>query len=148
MAGIELINVHKQYLVEDRAVQVLNGISLQVPSNRITVILGRSGCGKTTLLRLTGGLEKVDQGEIRYGESHRTAFVFQEPRLMPWLTVWNNIRFGLGKKEQDSKKIADIVATVGLDGFEKAFEMSGNGRTAYLVGGAVGCRLSGERYNI
>ena len=57
MAGIELINVHKQYLVEDRAVQVLNGISLQVPSNRITVILGRSGCGKTTLLRLTGGLE-------------------------------------------------------------------------------------------
>ena len=121
MAGIELINVHKQYLVEDRAVQVLNGISLQVPSNRITVILGRSGCGKTTLLRLTGGLEKVDQGEIRYGESHRTAFVFQEPRLMPWLTVWNNIRFGLGKKEQDSKKIADIVATVGLDGFEKAY---------------------------
>ena len=121
MAGIELINVHKQYLVEDRAVQVLNGISLQVPSNRITVILGRSGCGKTTLLRLTGGLEKVDQGEIRYGESHRTAFVFQEPRLMPWLTVWNNIRFGLGKKEQDSKKIADIVATVGLDGCEKAY---------------------------
>lgn len=121
MAGIELINVHKQYLVEDRAVQVLNGISLQVPSNRITVILGRSGCGKTTLLRLTGGLEKVDQGEIRYGKSHRTAFVFQEPRLMPWLTVWNNIRFGLGKKEQDSKKIADIVATVGLDGFEKAY---------------------------
>ena len=121
MAGIELINVHKQYLVEDRAVQVLNGISLQVPSNRITVILGRSGCGKTTLLRLTGGLEKVDQGEIRYGEYHRTAFVFQEPRLMPWLTVWNNIRFGLGKKEQDSRKIADIVATVGLDGFEKAY---------------------------
>ena len=40
---------------------------------------------------------------------------------MPWLTVWNNIRFGLGKKEQDSKKIADIVATVGLDGFEKAY---------------------------
>ena len=121
MAGIELINVHKQYLVEDRAVQVLNGISLQVPSNRITVILGRSGCGKTTLLRLTGGLEKVDQGEIRYGESHRTAFVFQEPRLMPWLTVWNNIRFGLVKKEHDSRKIADIVATVGLDGFEKAY---------------------------
>ena len=129
MAGIELINVHKQYLVEDRAVQVLNGISLQVPSNRITVILGRSGCGKTTLLRLTGGLEKVDQGEIRYGESHRTAFVFQEPRLMPWLTVWNNIRFGLGKKEQDSKKIADIVATVGLDGFEKAYPSQLSGGT-------------------
>ena len=121
MAGIELINVHKQYVVDERPVKVLKGISLQIPEKHITVILGRSGCGKTTLLRLTGGLEKVDQGEIRYGESHRTAFVFQEPRLMPWLTVWNNIRFGLGKKEQDSRKIADIVATVGLDGFEKAY---------------------------
>ena len=46
MAGIELINVHKQYLVEDRAVQVLNGISLQVPSNRITVIRDAADAAK------------------------------------------------------------------------------------------------------
>lgn len=121
MAGIELINIHKQYWVEDRTVKVLDGISLHIPENQITVVLGRSGCGKTTLLRLTGGLEKADQGEIHYGESHKTAFVFQEPRLMPWLTVWNNITFGLAKKEQDRKKIADIIATAGLTGFEKAY---------------------------
>lgn len=121
MAGIELINIHKQYKVEGRAVQVLNGISLHIPGNKITVILGQSGCGKTTLLRLTGSLEQADQGEIRYGEFHKTTFVFQEPRLMPWLTVWSNITFGLERKEQDSKKIKDIIATVGLEGFERAY---------------------------
>lgn len=121
MAGIELINVHKQYLVEERTVKVLEGISLQIPEKQITVILGRSGCGKTTLLRLTGGLEPADQGEIRYGGSHKTAFVFQEPRLMPWLTVWGNVTFGLNKKEQDQEKIKDIIVTVGLEGFEYAY---------------------------
>lgn len=121
MAGIELINVHKQYLVEERTVKVLEGISLQIPEKQITVILGRSGCGKTTLLRLTGGLEPADQGEIRYGGSHKTAFVFQEPRLMPWLTVWGNVTFGLNKKEQDQEKIKDIIITVGLEGFEYAY---------------------------
>lgn len=121
MAGIELINVHKQYLVEERTVKVLEGISLQIPEKQITVILGRSGCGKTTLLRLTGGLETADKGEIRYGGSHKTAFVFQEPRLMPWLTVWGNVTFGLNKKEQDQEKIKDIIVTVGLEGFEHAY---------------------------
>lgn len=121
MAGIELINVHKQYLVEERTVKVLEGISLQIQERQITVILGRSGCGKTTLLRLTGGLEPADQGEIRYGGSHKTAFVFQEPRLMPWLTVWGNVTFGLNKKEQDQEKIKDIIITVGLEGFEHAY---------------------------
>lgn len=121
MAGIELINIHKQYVVDERPVKVLNGISLKIPEKHITVILGRSGCGKTTLLRLTGGLEQADEGEIRYGLSHKTAFVFQEPRLMPWLNVWNNVTFGLEKKDQDQGKIERIIAAVGLSGFEKAY---------------------------
>ena len=121
MAGIELINIHKQYVVDERPVKVLNGISLKIPEKHITVILGRSGCGKTTLLRLTGGLEQADEGEIRYGLFHKTAFVFQEPRLMPWLNVWNNVTFGLEKKDQDQEKIERIIAVVGLSGFEKAY---------------------------
>ena len=106
MAGIELINVHKQYVVDERPVKVLNGISLKIPEKHITVILGRSGCGKTTLLRLTGGLEQADEGEIRYGLSHKTAFVFQEPRLMPWLNVWNNVTFGLEKRTRTRKRLS------------------------------------------
>lgn len=59
MAGIKLMDIHKQYKVEGRDVQVLRGISLDIPEDRITVILGRSGCGKTTLLRLTGGWRRL-----------------------------------------------------------------------------------------
>ena len=62
MAGIELIDIHKTYRVDNREIPVLNGINLSLPAGRITVILGQSGCGKTTLLRLTGGLETADSG--------------------------------------------------------------------------------------
>ena len=121
MAGIELIDIHKTYRVDNREIPVLNGINLSLPTGRITVILGQSGCGKTTLLRLTGGLETADSGEIRWESAHKTAFVFQEPRLMPWLTVWENVVFGLSKKETDPAKIEAVIRTVGLSGFEKAY---------------------------
>ena len=121
MAGIELKNIHKTYTVDDRPLPVLKGIDLHIPENSITVILGRSGCGKTTLLRLVGELEQPDSGEIRFDAEHKTAFVFQEPRLMPWLNVWDNVVFGLKKQEYDKKYIQNIIDTVGLKGFEKAY---------------------------
>ena len=121
MAGIELIDIHKSYMVDNRTLPVLNGINLSLPAGKITVILGQSGCGKTTLLRLTGGLESADSGEIRWDFTHKSAFVFQEPRLMPWLTVWDNVVFGLSKKDIDSGKIDSVIRTVGLAGFEKAY---------------------------
>jgi len=98
MAGIELRNIQKAYTPGEKNLAVLNGIDLQIPKKRITVILGRSGCGKTTLLRLVGGLEEPDAGDIIFDVEHKTAFVFQEPRLMPWLTVWDNVKFGLKKE--------------------------------------------------
>ena len=101
MAGIRLKDIHKTYQVDGRTFPVLNGVDLEIPEGKITVILGQSGCGKTTLLRLTGGLESADSGEVLWGGAHKTAFVFQEPRLMPWLNVWNNIIFGLKKNQVD-----------------------------------------------
>lgn len=121
MAGIELKNVQKSYEVDGRTLAVLNGINLKLPENTITVILGRSGCGKTTLLRLVGGLEEPDEGTITFDDEHKTAFVFQEPRLMPWLNVWDNVRFGLKKQECDSAFLQGIINTVGLEGFEKVY---------------------------
>lgn len=121
MAGIELKNIRKAYSVEDRELQVLNGIHLQIPERSITVILGRSGCGKTTLLRIVGGLEAADAGEIHFDVAHKTAFVFQEARLMPWLNVWDNVKFGLKKQECQHGDIQKIVDMVGLHGFEKAY---------------------------
>lgn len=121
MAGIECKNIHKTYPVDDRIHPVLKGIDLHIPEKSITVILGRSGCGKTTLLRLIGDLEQPDSGEIRFDAEHKTAFVFQESRLMPWLNVWDNVIFGLKKQETDKTIIQNIIDTVGLSGFEKAY---------------------------
>lgn len=121
MAGIELRSIQKAYSVEARKINVLNGINLQIPERSITVILGRSGCGKTTLLRIVGGLEEPDAGEIKFDVEHKTAFVFQESRLMPWLNVWDNVKFGLKKEKWADKAIQNTIDTVGLHGFEKAY---------------------------
>lgn len=121
MAGIELKKIQKTYPVDGRVLSVLKEINLQIPEKSITVILGRSGCGKTTLLRLVGGLEVPDAGEIHFDTDHKTAFVFQESRLMPWLNVWDNVKFGLKKQPYGDASIQSIIDTVGLKGFEKAY---------------------------
>ena len=121
MDGIKLLNVSKIYNVEKESIKVLNGINLDIPANKITVILGRSGCGKTTLLRLVSGLEEFEQGEILGSNSKKTAYVFQEDRLMPWLDVKSNITFGIHNKEVDHSRIDEIIETVGLNKFYNAY---------------------------
>ena len=121
MDGIKLVNVSKFYAVEKETIKVLDGINLEIPQNKITIILGRSGCGKTTLLRLVSGLEEFDQGEILGSKSKKKAYVFQEDRLMPWLNVKKNITFGINKNEVDDTKIDKIIDTVGLNKFYSAY---------------------------
>lgn len=121
MDGIKLVNVSKVYTVEKENIKVLDGIDLTIPANKITVILGRSGCGKTTLLRLVSGLETLDQGEILGANSKKTSYVFQEDRLMPWLNVKKNITFGIQNKEIDNSKIDEIIEMVGLKKFYSAY---------------------------
>lgn len=121
MDGIKLVNVSKFYTVEKETIKVLDGINLEIPKNKITIILGRSGCGKTTLLRLVSGLEKFEQGEILGSDSKKKAYVFQEDRLMPWLNVRKNITFGINKKDIDDSKIDKIIDTVGLNKFYSAY---------------------------
>lgn len=116
---IEISGLSKSFRVDGRELVVLKGLNLSVPANEITVLLGRSGCGKTTLLRLIGGLDRDYTGTIRTPDS-RTAFVFQEARLMPWLTVSQNIAFGLKKKETDPAEISRLISLTGLEGFDKA----------------------------
>ena len=75
MAGIELIDIHKTYRVDNREIPVLNGINLSLPAGRITVILGQSGCGKTTMLRMVNGLvphfyQGRLEGDITVGNVH------------------------------------------------------------------------------
>lgn len=122
--------LRKSYQVSWRCLEVLKGLDLDVAEEGITVVLGRSGCGKTTLLRLIAGLETADSGEkitfsskAREKEDNRKekiGVIFQEPRLMPWLTVEKNILFGVKRKQQDRKKLSGLLELTGLTGFEKA----------------------------
>ncbi len=124
---IVLQGVSKTYAAEGRAVEVLRELSLTVPAKEITVLLGRSGCGKTTLLRMISGLDNEYTGTITVPEKGKTAFVFQEPRLMPWLTVRQNIAFGLKKQDIDPLQIDALISLTGLEGFADAYpsELSG-----------------------
>ena len=84
-----------------RAHEALRDIDLDVKPGEFVVLLGPSGCGKSTLLYLIAGLEDVTTGELNYfgdpvsGPSSERSLIFQETSLFPWLTVWENVAFGL-----------------------------------------------------
>lgn len=97
-SGYIIKKVCKNYEVNNEQHMVLNNISLDVSTEDITVILGESGCGKTTFLRIIAGLENVTSGEISYIKDNKefkpkVGMVFQESRLMDWLNVSENITF-------------------------------------------------------
>lgn len=121
MAGVKVDNLTKNYLLADKQLEVLNGLSFTLDSDDITVILGRSGCGKTTFLRIAGGLEPADSGTITMQGAEKIGIMFQEARLMPWLTCRKNITFGLDRKTLDPAYIKELTAMVGLTGFENAY---------------------------
>jgi sulfonate transport system ATP-binding protein len=97
-------------------------VDLAAAPGEIVAILGTSGSGKSTLLRIVGGIEPASSGEVRLdgrrvtGPSPKLGFVFQEPRLMPWLTVRDNVAFGLGALPRSEQRslAADALDRVGL----------------------------------
>lgn len=97
-SGYIIKKVCKNYEVNNEQHMVLNNISLNISTEDMTVILGESGCGKTTFLRIIAGLENVTSGEISYIKDNKefkpkVGMVFQESRLMDWLNVSENITF-------------------------------------------------------
>lgn len=116
---IKLIDVDKKYVVDDHEVIVFDHFNLDINPSEKTVVIGKSGSGKTTLLRLLAGLEKPDKGRIVMPIDLRIGMVFQEPRLMPWLTTEKNV--SLGMDNSNKKDVDYILNLVGLKGFEKAY---------------------------
>jgi NitT/TauT family transport system ATP-binding protein len=117
------------------AVEVLRNVDLDVREGEFVCILGPSGCGKSTLLNIVAGFIAPTEGEVSIdgvrvtGPDPRRIFVFQERGVFPWLTVEQNVGFGLYRLRNGEKheRIAHYVKLVGLSGFEKAYpgELSG-----------------------
>lgn len=103
---------------------VLNNISFQVEDNEIVAVLGPSGCGKSTLLNIIAGLQKPKTGFVT-GVDHAISFVFQDDRLLPWKTVWQNI--SLVNDQENKEEIKNLIKDVGLENFEqyKPSQLSG-----------------------
>jgi sulfonate transport system ATP-binding protein len=105
---------------------VLRDIDLHVEPGEVVAILGTSGCGKSTLLRITGGLDAASVGRVRIdgspvsGIDARTAVGFQEPRLLPWRTVHDNVALGLPRgtpRSDGAVRVEKLIDLVGLGEF-------------------------------
>ena len=92
---------------------VLNDLNLRIERGEFVVLLGESGCGKTTLLRALAGLDRVQGGRIE--APRRPAMVFQEHRLLPWDSLWRNVALGLQAADARARAEA-ALAEVGLGG--------------------------------
>lgn len=99
---------------------VLQNLHLQVEAGELACLVGASGCGKSTLLRLIAGLDSAFDGQLlldeqlTHGITDAIGFVFQEPRLFPWLTVRQNIAFGCPPSHIDHARVASLLAEMGL----------------------------------
>lgn len=140
---IEARRVTKVFAAGRRdSVLALHDVDLAIEEGTFVSLIGPSGCGKSTLLRILGGLDTPSSGKVvgcgevigKNGLPLRSAFVFQEYGLFPWLSALDNVAFGLrmsGVSKRERNERARVwLARVGLDGFEKAYpeQLSGGMR--------------------
>jgi NitT/TauT family transport system ATP-binding protein len=133
VTALALTGVSKQFGAGARAVTALDGLDLAVDKGEFLCLVGASGCGKTTLLNLVAGLDRPTAGSIET-TGLRTALMFQEAALFPWLTAQANVELalrlrGVGKHERRDRA-AELLNLVRLGGFggRRPHELSGGMR--------------------
>ncbi|MBE5835320.1 MAG: ABC transporter ATP-binding protein [Butyrivibrio sp.] len=121
-------NVSKEFKTRSRTVKAIEDVSFNVNKGEFVSIIGPSGCGKTTLLRLITGLERDYEGSIVLNGKRvekpglDRGVVFQDHRLLPWLTIEENLTIGIkGDKKQFASLVKNVLKKVDLEGFEKAY---------------------------
>jgi len=123
---------------------VLNDLRLALEAGQIVSLIGASGCGKSTLLSIAAGLDRDYRGEVLLdgvatsGISPAVGFIFQEPRLFPWLTVAQNIALGKGPGAQHDPLVESLLGEVGLSGYGDALPKQLSGGQAQRVAIARG----------
>ncbi|MGX7703786.1 ABC transporter ATP-binding protein [Methylobacterium sp. Gmos1] len=144
-AEITIANASKVFGSGDGAVVALENVTASIPSGQFVCLLGPSGCGKSTLLNAIAGFSALTSGEIRMNgrpvvdPGPDRGMVFQEYALFPWMTVEQNIRFGLDIKgvarQQADAVVARIAGTLGLSDFLGRFpkELSGGMRQRVAI---------------
>jgi sulfonate transport system ATP-binding protein len=116
--------------------RVVADVAFTVERGEIVSLVGPSGCGKSTLLRIIGGLDGDYQGRVSVlGHAPRLhagdiGFVFQEPRLLPWLTVAQNVGFELGGRGERDPRVLELLAEVGLADYAAAYPKALSGGMA------------------
>lgn len=125
---LKIKNVTKVFHTKEKDVKAIDKVSFNVSEGEFISIIGPSGCGKTTLLRLIMGIEKDYEGDILLNGKRiekpgiDRGVVFQDHRLLPWLTIEENLALGLkGEKKQLSHQIANVLKKVDLSGFGKSY---------------------------
>ncbi|WP_189510102.1 MULTISPECIES: ABC transporter ATP-binding protein [unclassified Mesorhizobium] len=141
---VTIRDLSKSFSLGGRKLAVLRSLNLDIRSGECLVIVGASGSGKTTLLRILAGLERADGGAVAIGGreiegvGEERAVIFQEPRLLPWLTVLGNVAFGLEvrgvPKAEAEEQARFYIALVGLAEFSDAYPRQLSGGMAQRVG--------------
>lgn len=140
--GLVIDRCGKSFPVGKQDVTVLSDINLTIHPGEFFCIIGGSGCGKSTLLKMIAGLEAATTGSISIdgrpiqGPGLDRGMVFQEHRLLPWLTVRQNIDFGLRESVKQGRAaiVDEHIELVGLNGFEDAYPGQLSGGMAQRVG--------------
>ncbi|MDR1625607.1 MAG: ABC transporter ATP-binding protein [Spirochaetia bacterium] len=124
---LEMKHIGKVFPIAGNTLEVLSDISLTIEEGSFLSIVGVSGCGKSTLLRIIAGLETATQGHALFRgnpivePSIEIGMIFQESRLFPWLSVQDNIKFGIyASTDRDKDMVDEHIRLVGLSGFEAA----------------------------
>ena len=141
-AYIKVLHITKFFNQGEDKLQILDDVSFSVNKGEVVCIVGASGCGKSTLLRAIAGLDPnysgliEVNGEVVSRPQKSRGIVFQEPRLFPWMTVWQNVKYGLSgmNKEERQRLVNQHIKLVGLEGFEKAYPRQLSGGMAQRTG--------------